>query len=711
MKRKRVFAPHFLPSLLFLFTLLAFFLQFSRENSVYNPAVSCEAEAAAYVLQPHERVVKTFAELKDALAADKNVTTVYLGADIVMENDGIKIHREKTEIVIDGLNPIDPTQIASYHLTDYASRLQKDTIYANSDNKVLASITVRNLDITGKNYYGPVSAYDTDTLKNMILSYENVTYSGPELGYHRQGLCRFVNVTAQIHAKNGSSPSSEFAEAKHIYFGGANHIDIATTDFSVFWMPGGGNFNLADYASLILNSPNTNVAFGVFYAGAVTYNIAITLGKHSAFNANIAYAFAPVAYGRISNMTLADDSSFQIKTTKTMPVTPLTLSGDMTLGDGSHFLLNSNGGSAAALLQRSGNITVGHYATFHLIASGTHSKLLELTGGSFHIRNPESVLLYNPNGRCINAVTSAAVLDIEAQQINYWKKAGDSSFENLPDYGWRKQSGDLFTLNGNLAIGSSGELSAIKSNYVSGDGSGKAPASDTFNLTSARVLSFGRLELEAAHISRDAPGITGYTKANALLRALWQEESATQTKDGQADAEGYFFIPLRIPDETDELELRACSDYRYAALFVQVLPAGVLEMTVPKQLSFKTTLMKAGLKIIERDAPYWHIAVFDTRSFGGNWKLTLRTLEPISAQNKTLPPLPYSILYRVKGQDDIIFGIGDTIAIAQRTTKEESVELVTWQEDEGLLLVTDPTYAFVDTIYTGSILWLLEDAP
>ena len=98
------------------------------------------------IIDANTVVVTTFSELKMVLEGVNTYTTIYFGANITLAA-GITINASKANLIIDGTyNGV------RYRYTDMRSTAVGDTIAVL--RAVNANIVVRNMDITGYNYYG-----------------------------------------------------------------------------------------------------------------------------------------------------------------------------------------------------------------------------------------------------------------------------------------------------------------------------------------------------------------------------------------------------------------------------------------------------------------------------------------------------------------------------------------------------------------------------
>lgn len=167
--------------------------------------------------------VYTYDELKQALSGDNGYTTIYLGDNITADGTGIDIHPNKTDVIIDGA----PPEGGRYRFTQYASANDSTSIRVRSAG--IQSVTLRNLDIHGANYYGVV--WVPDSISGIAIIHENVDYTGPQPVYNRSGTTRLADSTYTLRPISGMS--GEIAETMHAEFSGTIHISAAGTNHPV----------------------------------------------------------------------------------------------------------------------------------------------------------------------------------------------------------------------------------------------------------------------------------------------------------------------------------------------------------------------------------------------------------------------------------------------------------------------------------------------
>ena len=126
--------------------------------------------ATTVIAAPVWTEVSDFAQLKKAVE-NKTDTHIKLTADIQMDKKGIDINGCKPTLVIDG---------DGFTITDAAVNGKSNTMYLN-EHGTLKDITLQNVTVAGKNVFGIIAVNDLSKFKDITLTFENVTYSGPQL--------------------------------------------------------------------------------------------------------------------------------------------------------------------------------------------------------------------------------------------------------------------------------------------------------------------------------------------------------------------------------------------------------------------------------------------------------------------------------------------------------------------------------------------------
>ena len=141
------------------------------------------------------------------------------------------------------------------------------------------NVTVKNIDIIGHNYYGVVCVYDSANFINVVVTYENINYTGPQLAFNPYSSLRIID--SEINIVTSTSSANEVAETRNVTLGGNVTINSTTTSTSIFWFRNvvGGvipYFNVLPGANINITSTNMYL----YYVSSAEY-IDMTFGSNS----------------------------------------------------------------------------------------------------------------------------------------------------------------------------------------------------------------------------------------------------------------------------------------------------------------------------------------------------------------------------------------------------------------------------------------------
>ena len=212
-------------------------------------------------------VVYTYAELKNALSQDNGIDTVYLGADIVMGGQ-ILVHPNKASIVIDGTyNGV------RNRLTEVDSTSSTTMIYINHAG--FEKFTLRNIDITGRNYHGLIHVVSRYSY-GVVLWYENVDYVGPQITYSEYATAVYKDVSIHLQV-NGVCPVGKVADVSGVEFYG----DVSITGNNT---PNAGSFTYFQNGEMIFHEDSVVTVGSMTQAFLGGKWINITFEKNATLN-------------------------------------------------------------------------------------------------------------------------------------------------------------------------------------------------------------------------------------------------------------------------------------------------------------------------------------------------------------------------------------------------------------------------------------------
>ena len=218
------------------------------------------------IIDDNTVVVNTSAELKNVLENNNAYNYIYFGNNINLTS-GIVISSTKTNVVIDGTY-----ENVTYEFTDMKSTGATDTIRVNS---AINKVTVKNMKITGYNYYGVVYVPEEAKYKDVIIEYKNISYLGPQISFHPYGLTRFIDVNIEI--QENYAAGNEVAECNKIEIGGESIITHKSTGNSSFWFRNNDPyFKILPNSIVHFTSINREMIYGVT-------NLEFNVGHNSSF--------------------------------------------------------------------------------------------------------------------------------------------------------------------------------------------------------------------------------------------------------------------------------------------------------------------------------------------------------------------------------------------------------------------------------------------
>lgn len=411
--------------------------------------------------------VESSAELKDILEGDNAYTLIYLAQDIVLAQ-GITILGTKSEITIDGLYPTDGTGIIHTY-TDMNSSSSSDTIGVRTTSSI--HVTVQNLNVVGKNYYGLIYVSESSSHQNVVVDYKNITYNGPQITFHPSGLSIYHDLTINIIAST-AVVANEVAEAGSLQIGGKTTITHNSTANSTFWFRG---YNSSPYLEIL---EGAEVSLTTTRDVVYTSNyINITINKNASFNVNTKYGFFRDNGHQALNILVDENSTFSVIQTQT---------------NGSY-----------AMLSCRGSFTVNSNSTLYLQANYSNSApliLFNTNSSVFNVTNPKSIILYNSSYACLS-FSNTTTFNISCGKLDYWLTSptliSTGIIQNNPLYSWYKSDDTNFTIVASVTS----SKTTITSNNLTSTEVQELPDLSLLTFQSAKTLrfiDFGNLELRNA---------------------------------------------------------------------------------------------------------------------------------------------------------------------------------------------------------------------
>lgn len=658
-----------------IFLLLYFFVYKIQYSSSEN------ASAADITSEETSVVVNNYDELASAITGNNNYNTIYLNADIEITSR-INYPTTKTNLTINGTYTNEQGITTRHTLTDMNSSAISNSIYISSATSAI-DVTLCNVDIVGKNYYGIVAVEAATSTKVVTLTYKNVNYTGPQISYNRQGMVRYIDSNITIKTFSGyASPSNELAEANRVEIGGKTTINHTSTGNAMFWFTySNPSFKILENADVTITSESRET----FYCD---YSPDITIEN----GANVTINTPRGMFYDTGSSQLA--KSFLIEKNANLKVTQTAVK------------------SGVGTIRCSGNFTVSDGASLYIANTlSSSAPLIQMTAtGAVTFENPKSIVLYNKNGNLIRWTSGTGKVNINSQVVNYWLSAKDfpdaGTLSDTPLYIWDKSDGSNAEIN---ATTSTSATTAVTTNITSSDSS-TPPSLETFNLQNVRVLSMGHLSLKINTISDAALNITGTTNPSSNLKAEFLLSSAENNVTGTSDSSGAFSLALSetLPIGTP-VKVTANDNFKNKAETVTVVYAGALEFkTVPSELAFKSTVIPTVKTTIQRQEPDWSIIISDSRILSTDWNLYASIKKPFtSVSNHTIED---ALVFIDEKDENFVINSEPIKIYSGNEVSSPTDTTIKWSENRGILLTINPQNILAES-YSTTITWTLSDAP
>lgn len=411
--------------------------------------------------------VETSAELKSVLEGDNNINLIYLANDITLAQ-GITILGSKTQVTIDGLYPTDNTGVIHTY-TDMNSAGSADAIGVRTTSSI--HVTVQNLNVVGKNYYGLIFVSETSAHQNVVVTYKNITYNGPQITYHPSGLSIYQDLTVNI-IDSTASVANEIAEAGQIQIGGKTTIIHNSTGDSAFWFRG---YSGAPYLEIL---PDANVTISTTRDMVYSSNyVKLTIGENANFSVKTKNGFFRDNSHQASSVVIDKNASLSIVQTQ------------------------ANGSNATFSCR--GSFAINENANLYMEANYQNSApliLFNTSSSSLNVTNPKSIILYNSSYSCMS-FANTTTFNITCGKLDYWqtspKLISTGIIENTPLYSWYKSNDENMTISGTITS----SKTTIYQNNFSDEELQTLPSLTLLTFQTAktlRLIDFGNLELRGA---------------------------------------------------------------------------------------------------------------------------------------------------------------------------------------------------------------------
>ena len=612
-------------------------------------------------------VVYTSLELKEVLENDNNYTYVYFGNNIILSS-GISISSSKTNVVIDGTyNDV------TYEYTDQKKAGTSDTI--NIISPLTQKVTVKNMKITGYNYYGIIYVPENSKYIDTVVEYNNVTYVGPQISFHPVGLTRFIDCIITI--QDNYATGNEVAECNKIEIGGTTNIIHKSTSNSSFWFRNANpSLTILKDATVNFNSVSRELFYGV-------NNLNLIISKNASFYVT---AHSGLAYGTNgTGTTLIDENAFfSIKQTD--------YNGSYATWY-SYGVITLNKNALLSIISNYSNITKSNY---NISFQGSSAGLI--------LNNPEKVILYNSVASVISA-TNTSSFQFIYNRINLFDNAisidSDISKDNLPTYSWYKKT-ELSSVNGTFT----NSKTVIDNHNYTEEELTNLPSLDNFNFTNKKILSIGTFNFNVAALTDKDVIMKGITEPNASI--LIEYDAITTVIKADDVGEFSYEYSHSLPVGTViKFIAKTYNDLLYYTMGIEIVYSGELTLnSATKYFSFKVYPIKDNPILCPRLTDV-NIIVTDSRINSSDWKLYATINHDLESSDGKI--LKDSLVYVDDlGNINVLSSIPTLIYNGTSNNGQIKTTDVHWSEQTGILLQIKD-YLENNVEYEAEITWILEE--
>lgn len=619
------------------------------------------------IINENTVVVTSSSELKEVLEGNNNYTYIYFGNNIILES-GITISKNKNNIIIDGTyNNI------TYEFTDQKKLGTGDTI--NISSPTITNVTVKNLKITGYNYYGVIYVPDSSNYKNTTIEYNNITYQGPQISFNPYGLTRFVDCNITI--EDSYATGNEVAECNQIEIGGNTTITHKSTSNSTFWFRNANpSFTILKDANVKITSEKRELFYGV-------NNLKFTISKNASLYLT---TYNGLAYGTNGTETTVIDDNALLSIIKT------NYSGSYATWY-SYGTITLNTNSSLLMINDYPNITDNNY---NISFQGSNSGL--------YLNDPNKVILYNSKANIFNTSTTIP-FSFSYSRINIFDKvipySGDISKDNLPTYSWYKNN-SLSTISGTF---NSTKTTIITNNYTEEELK-ILPDLTNFNFPNKKILSIGTVPLRLNAITDKDTNMSGITDPNASILIEYNDVSIIV----KANEEGIFSYDYQETLDVGTVISFIVKNYDTVLYYnktVEIVYSGELTLdTATKYFEFKLSPISDNPLLYPRLNDLI-ITVTDSRVNSSPWKLYATINHDLESNDGIT--LKDSLVYvNNLGEISVLSSTPTLVYTGESNDGSLKVTNISWNENEGILFQLKD-YLENKKEYKAEITWILEE--
>lgn len=617
-------------------------------------------------------IVYSHADLRQALESGL-YQTIYLGysdanGGVIAYEDGKGI-AIASSVTIDGIDPATGRQM---QLTDWMGTQPRNGMYAKQGG---LQITLRNMSITGYNWYGIV--YGSD-VAGVCLRFENIQFTGRQMAHNQGGGSSVIFSNCTIAITNvGSGGEEEVVETGDVTFYGDNTVRrTGPQDHSLFWLKNGGH--------------SLTIASGATVRLETTDYIIYTEGSANT-RLDVQGALYVVTTGGRGSMTYDEQYI-----------------GSLSVSRGAVLDIRHENTVHATL--KAASVSVMGTLSIHKAGSIYPTIRLE-NGGS--LRFDGDILLDNPGGCILRSRGGTASMTWIAPVINRYTGGSIAGSWNNADFA-------SFTVS-LQATGTGATVTAVSG--LEQNGRGAAPEGPALSgalplATDNRlILTAGALRLDDIYGgSRSVGGnaasgasvtVSEYTYTPELGAVQALQRTATSAQGGRFDTAS---APFGTPIRASGTRVYATSDDGTIVCHTYAIPiaSGPILLEVPDTLAFETARLSARDQIVARAIPDWRIVIEDTHGEGSTFRLYARIQAPLTS--KSGDTLAGALAFTQSGTTTPL--TDKDLMIAEGTSIDGvDTYVFRWPEGEGLQVHLPAFAGIPEEPYATTIEWTLVEGP
>ncbi|WP_340372904.1 toxin Cry1Ac domain D-VI-related protein [Peribacillus sp. FSL E2-0218] len=257
----------------------------------------------------------------------------------------------------------------------------------------MRNVTVKDLKIKGKNYYGFITIDDAS--KNVEQVFENVSYLGPQMIWNRYGKAIFkgtnvISITNDIMP--GSSPAQEMAEVGSIDIEGDTKI-FHNNGYALIWsISKTPQFKIAPDANVEIKTGKSG--YGIFYP--TEGNGDFTIGKN-----------AKVNFDGLKG------------------VTGKGILKSFIIESGAEVEMNRTGTETAPMILAYGATEINENSELQVSTENGHA-IQVVNVGKMNFKKPEKVILSSINGQAIDNLSTSLTMNIDTGMVKLLANTSNS---------------------------------------------------------------------------------------------------------------------------------------------------------------------------------------------------------------------------------------------------------------------------------------------